>query len=159
MSWEYACIEDPTDAMNEDDEYMFDEYIDMMIDRMRGQDQANPYIGWPYWIYRGKHERIPQKTKTRNTPNTIGYNRTQKNSKGDGRWVIQYAYVAKHTLTQSMCILLRKTLLGYVWRNACLETGPLTRKCMHTTATMNTKQGEEYGESNSQRYRFTGPVV
>lgn len=36
MNWEYACIEDPTDA--EDDEYMFDEYIDMMIDRMRGQD-------------------------------------------------------------------------------------------------------------------------
>ena len=26
------------DAMNEEDEYMFDEYIDMMIDRARGQD-------------------------------------------------------------------------------------------------------------------------
>ena len=38
MNWEYACIEDPTDAMDEDDEYMFDEYIDMMIDRARGQD-------------------------------------------------------------------------------------------------------------------------
>ena len=35
MSWESTCIEDPTDA---EDEYMFDEYIDMMIDRMRGQD-------------------------------------------------------------------------------------------------------------------------
>ena len=35
MSWERMCIEDPTDA---EDEYMFDEYIDMMIDRMRGQD-------------------------------------------------------------------------------------------------------------------------
>ena len=54
MSWSYECIEDPTDAMNEDDEYMFDEYIDMMIDRARGHDQANPYIGCPYWIYRGK---------------------------------------------------------------------------------------------------------
>ena len=29
------AIEDPTEG---DDEYMFDEYIDMMIDRMRGQD-------------------------------------------------------------------------------------------------------------------------
>ena len=38
MSWEYACIEDPTDSMDEDEEYMFDEYIDMMIDRMRGHD-------------------------------------------------------------------------------------------------------------------------
>jgi len=36
MSWESMCIEDPTDG--DDDEYMFDEYIDMMIDRMRGQD-------------------------------------------------------------------------------------------------------------------------
>ena len=36
--WGYACIEDPTDGDNDDDEYMFDEYIDMMIDRMRGQD-------------------------------------------------------------------------------------------------------------------------
>ena len=30
------AIEDPTDG--DDDEYMFDEYIDMMIDRMRGHD-------------------------------------------------------------------------------------------------------------------------
>jgi len=35
MSWQNMCIEDPTDA---EDEYIFDEYIDMMIDRMRGQD-------------------------------------------------------------------------------------------------------------------------
>ena len=37
MSWHAMCIEDPSDAENED-EYMFDEYIDMMIDRARGQD-------------------------------------------------------------------------------------------------------------------------
>ena len=54
MNWSYECVEDPTDALNEEDEYMFDEYIDMMIDRARGHDQANPYIGLPYWIYRGK---------------------------------------------------------------------------------------------------------
>ena len=36
MSWESMCIEDPTDG--DDDEYIFDEYIDMMIDRMRGHD-------------------------------------------------------------------------------------------------------------------------
>ena len=35
MNWMYECVEDPTDA---EDEYMFDEYIDMMIDRARGQD-------------------------------------------------------------------------------------------------------------------------
>ena len=35
MSWESLCIEDPTDK---EDEYMFDEHIDMMIDRMRGYD-------------------------------------------------------------------------------------------------------------------------
>ena len=35
MSWHAMCIEDPTDA---EDEYMFDEYIDMLIDRARGQD-------------------------------------------------------------------------------------------------------------------------
>lgn len=34
--WSYECVEDPTDG--EGDEYIFDEYIDMMIDRMRGQD-------------------------------------------------------------------------------------------------------------------------
>ena len=73
MNWAYECVEDPTDA---EDEYMFDEYNDMMIDRKRGHDKANPYIGRPYWIYRGNNERIPQKTKTRNTPNTIGYNCT-----------------------------------------------------------------------------------
>ena len=37
MSWHAMCIEDPSDAEHED-EYMFDEYIDMMIDRARGQD-------------------------------------------------------------------------------------------------------------------------
>ena len=31
----YDCVEDPTDA---EDEYMFDEYVDMLIDRMRGHD-------------------------------------------------------------------------------------------------------------------------
>lgn len=36
MHWTYQGVEDPTDG--EDDEYIFDEYIDMMIDRMRGQD-------------------------------------------------------------------------------------------------------------------------
>ncbi len=36
MSWEYKCIEDPTEG--DDDEYIFDEYIDMMIDRLRGMD-------------------------------------------------------------------------------------------------------------------------
>tara|TARA_R110002050_G_scaffold158805_1_gene288206 strand:+ start:65 stop:184 length:120 start_codon:yes stop_codon:yes gene_type:complete len=36
--WSYGCTEDPSDALNEEDEYMFDEYIDMMIDRARGQD-------------------------------------------------------------------------------------------------------------------------
>ena len=35
MNWGAMCIEDPTDA---EDEYMFDEYIDMMIDRARGHD-------------------------------------------------------------------------------------------------------------------------
>jgi len=35
MSWESMCIEDPTDG---DDEFIFDEYIDMMIDRARGHD-------------------------------------------------------------------------------------------------------------------------
>ena len=54
MNWSFECVEDPSDALNEEDEYMFDEYIDMMIDRARGHDQANPYIGLPYWIYRGK---------------------------------------------------------------------------------------------------------
>ena len=37
MNWMYECVEDPTDAEDED-EYMFDEYIDMLIDRARGQD-------------------------------------------------------------------------------------------------------------------------
>ena len=37
MNWMYECVEDPTDAEHED-EYMFDEYIDMMIDRARGHD-------------------------------------------------------------------------------------------------------------------------
>ncbi len=37
MHWMCECIEDPTDAEDEG-EYIFDEYIDMMIDRMRGQD-------------------------------------------------------------------------------------------------------------------------
>ena len=57
MNWSFECVEDPTDALNEEDEYMFDEYIDMLIDRARGHDQANPYIGLPYWIYRGKHDK------------------------------------------------------------------------------------------------------
>jgi len=34
--WSYMAEEDPSDA--EDEEYIFDEYIDMMIDRMRGHD-------------------------------------------------------------------------------------------------------------------------
>jgi len=37
MKWEYKCIEDPTDG-DDDDEYIYDEYIDMLIDRARGHD-------------------------------------------------------------------------------------------------------------------------
>ena len=129
---------------------------------------AYPYIGGAYWIYRGNNE-IPYKTKKRNPPNTIRYNRYPKNQKRNGKrigggaypWVVQSAYVERLIKTHLICILKRRTPSLYVCRNALMigTTDHHMRKYMPIIVIMNINSEDKSGGNNTlNRFRIWRPA-